>query len=156
MDKLQKQFELMKMITPDRAFVAETKRRILAVKPRLSVFVFFRTKPMWARTLSVGVASVLLLLGVSFFIPSTPQLSSLQNTDALAKEANTLPSGIELQAVNYQNNKNEVIKTAFAEINDTNTTRHLKEGVIESEMNAIQKTNEKNKEIDQLLESVTL
>lgn len=155
MNHLQKKIELLKHIRPDHAFVARTRMQILAEKPRIAFFVLFRAKPLWMRATSIGIAAAALLFGTALFLPSTPQLSSLKNTEALAKEAETLPSGIELQAVNYQNDKNEVIKTAFAEINDTNT-RHLKENVIESEMNTIQKTEEKNKEIDKLLESVTL
>lgn len=157
MEKIIKKIELLKFIRPEAGFAARTRAEILSTPRPFSLSFLFRTSPVWAKASMAGVAALLVILVPVFFSGTNPSLSSLENADELSAEAAGLPISIELQKVDYQNENSEVITAAISEIRDTNV-RHLKAGVIESEIETIPETQTENKseEIDRLLENVIL
>lgn len=157
MESLKKKLAILRYITPDRAFMARSKELILSEKQAFSLQFFFKNIGA-PRLVTLGACGVILL--VVFFpnlgIHGSPSLTSLKDAEKLSKEAETLPISIELQEVSYRNGKNEIITAAITEIRDTNV-RHLKEEIIESETPTQESPSaERNQEIDELLESVTL
>lgn len=153
-DDIIKKLNMLRMITPSKETMERVKHRILAEPRELSFRVMWSTRPVWARGLAYAFALIAIIVIPALSITRTPSLSSLKDSDKLYAEAASLPISIELEEVRYQSDRSEIIGMGLTEIQDSNV-RHLKSGIIESEIEDITPISNSEDEIQRLLEEVT-
>lgn len=138
-------------ITPDAAFLARSRRVLLAATP-VSTHVWFSLPALRL----AGIFAVLTaVLGTSTFLfPTKPVLSSSLNADSLREEIkNTI--AIQVQEITYDLETNMAITRAIDEIKNTET-KHLNSDIIESEAEMFAIADDTaTSEIDVLLEQLT-
>ncbi len=150
MDNLKRQLKTLAYVAPDEAFVASTRRGILAVrreaKPAWGLFL------MWASAAAMLVVSV---LGFSSLMREQRAVAMLATPEALSREFNGLTINVELKSVSYQQGVDQTIVSALSEIS-TNSMRHLNQGILQSEQNTINQTPDTSSDpqIDTLLNKV--
>ncbi len=149
-----KKLFMLRAIAPDREATERIKRLILEEGQGFSVRVLWTRQPVWVRGLAYAAIILILVMIPVFSVNRAPSLSSLKDSEKLAAEAAGLPISIELQEINYQLDRNEVIGAAITEIRDTDV-RHLKNDIIESEIKDLSPSPDSREEINKLLEQVT-
>lgn len=146
---------MLRSIAPENGVMERIKREILAERRGFSMRVLWQKQPSWAHGFVYALAILSLVLIPALSVNRGPSLSSLKDAGKLSAEAASLPISIELREVSYQENRSEIIGDAITEIKDTNV-RHLKNGIIESEMDASAKPSNSEEEINRLLDEVTM
>lgn len=155
MELIKKKLAMLRHIYPDPGFMMNTKKDILLHSQVFSVSTLLKRSPIWLRTTSAVALLIMAIISIPFLNKKQPSLSTLGNAEKLSAEAAELPISIELQELSYQNSNNEVITAAISEIKDTNS-RHLNNKVIESEIENIKPQENREDEINILLDRVTL
>ena len=145
---------MLRMIAPSRETMERVKHRIFAEPRERSFRVMWSSRPVWARGLAYSLALVAIIVVPALSMTRTPSLSSLKDADKLYAEAASLPISIELEEVRYQTDRTEIIGMGLSEIQDSNV-RHLKTGIIESEIEDITPSSDSEEEIQRLLDEVT-
>lgn len=155
MDNLEQKIKKLKYIIPDKEFKTRTKIMILNESQNFS-FVSFLNHTSLLQRITAGVSFVaLIFLPMIIMRITSPSLSSLKDTEKLSTEVSLLPVNIELKEINYHKNNSEIITAALSEVDDTNV-RHLKEGIIQSEIETLTPKKDNNKEIEDLFKKVIL
>ena len=150
-----KDLQILRNIEPDKDFVENTKRIVLAVSPGKTL----TPKSFFGLVFAGGLAMILLAivgLGSIFFTNSEPALSNSFDSDILRGELDNLAIDLQLDEIAYQQDINNTIASALAEISDSRIN-HLNLSILESEKGLIEENGEeKDSRIEDLLNKVLL
>lgn len=152
MDPLIQQLKKLKGISPDPRFGHTSKflifKETAAPRPHFSFAQFLN----WKTGSVVALASLTLI--IFSVIPSTSLVARALDTEDLTEEFTTLSINIELKKISYDQ---AVGKTVASALNEVSTeSAHLNARVLESEMNALLKESETQRDVDELLKTLTL
>ncbi len=150
MDNLKRQLKMLANIAPDEAFVAASRRGILAVRPAMPPA--WGLLSMWATAVAMLAVSI---VGFSSLVHSKRAATALATPEALHQEFNNLKINVALQAISYQQSVDQTIASALSEIS-TNAMRHLNQRVLKAEQQTINQNpgTSSNPQIDTLLNRV--
>ena len=150
-----KNLQTLRNIEPDKDFVENAKRIVLAVPPEKTL----TPKSFFGLVFAGGLAMILLAivgLGSIFFAGSEPALSNSFDSDILRGELDNLAIDLQLDEIAYQQDINNTIASALAEISDSRIN-HLNLSILESEKGLIEESGEeKDSRIEDLLNKVLL
>ena len=150
-----KDLQILRNIEPDKNFVENTKRIVLAVSPGKTL----TPKSFFGLVFAGGLAMIFLAivgLGSIFFAGSEPALSNSFDSDILRGELDNLAIDLQLDEIAYQQDINNTIASALAEISDYRIN-HLNLSILESEKGLIEENGEeKDSRIKDLLNKVLL
>lgn len=150
-----KDLQILRNIEPDKDFVENTKRIVLAVSPRDAL----TPKSFFGLVFAGGLVMILLAivgLGSIFFTNSEPALSNSFDSDILRGELDNLAIDLQLDEIAYQQDINNTIASALAEISDSRIN-HLNLSILESEKGLIEENGEEeDSRIEDLLNKVLL
>jgi len=153
--KILKDLQILRNIEPDKGFAENTKRIVLAMSPRKTL----APKSFFGLVFAGGLAMILLAivgLGSIFFAGSEPALSNSFDSDILRGELDNLAIDLQLDEIAYQQDINNTIASALAEIGDSRTN-HLNLSILESEKDLIEENGEEeNSQIEDLLNELLL
>jgi len=141
------QLNKLKLIKPDPVFAARS--RILIFKSASKTSPVFLPRLVWFAAPAVIILAVI----ISNFGGPKQTLTSLNNSEKLDQEFNNLAINIQIQKITYQQNINQTIASALTEISDTQT-KHLNRSVLEREDNSFSLPEDKNAEINDLLNKI--
>jgi hypothetical protein len=148
------QLKSLKAITPDADFAARTRRLILAfpvTEKRWPAFFNFS----WTKV-AFGTLAIVAVIVVTVILPGLPKTVPIASAEALSNEFNNLSVNIELRQITYNQNVNQTIASALAEITN-NKLNHLNPAILQSESSSVDPTMSpvSNPQIDALLNQVT-
>lgn len=150
-----KNLQTLRNIEPDKDFVENTKRIVLAVSPGKTL----TPKSFFGLVFAGGLAMIFLAivsLGSIFFAGSEPALSNSFDSDILRGELDNLAIDLQLDEIAYQQDINNTIASALAEISDSRIN-HLNLSILESEKGLIEENGEEeDSRIEDLLNKVLL
>ena|SRR3989344_4426148 len=157
MDPLFNLLKQLQSITPDAAFQKRSLSSILKPQSAESVFAraftYFSQPKILAAT---GGTMALLIIGTITLISSlsSSAMASL-NTDHLNKELQSLDLQLKISEMQYYENS---LKTVSVALNETskNGPGHLNDEVIEKELENIKTLETENKNLEELLNELTL
>jgi hypothetical protein len=144
------QLKKCREITPDPAYLARSRRVLLAATPA-STRVWFSLPAL--RLAGVFAVLAAVLATSPFLFPTKPVLSSSLNADSIREEIkNTI--AIQVQEITYEQETDAAITRAIDEIKNTET-KHLNADVIVNEVDEFSLEDDATtSEIDALLEQV--
>ena len=140
------QLKALKRIAPHPAHASRARATLLAaLEPARAPWHSFQ----WAGALAFAL---ILLFVATFSLPAEPTLSASLNEDLLSGELSDLSINIELQELTYRAATERTVKSAIAEIGETEAA-HLNPEILSSELSSLEGESSST-EIDALLERV--
>jgi hypothetical protein len=148
-DNTIENLKILKQVKPDNAFVKGTKSLILATKPHT------KHLPIWATSLALMSAFILLITSGIIISNQNPTISSSLNESFLTEEFNDMDLNLQIEEITYSQDIHDTIASALNEISNSKTN-HMNSSIIESENDYINQLEnvENEEEINNLLNRV--
>jgi hypothetical protein len=148
-DNTIENLKILKQVKPDNAFVKGTKNLILATKPHT------KHLPIWATSLALMSAFILLITSGIIISNQNPTISSSLNESFLTEEFNDMDLNLQIEEITYSQDIHDTIASALNEISNSKTN-HMNSSIIESENDYINQLEnvENEEEINNLLNRV--